>query len=257
MWLSLEGKNLGIVTADADLTVAVEQCVLGSLSFNGQRCTAIKMIFVHSSVAPAFTAKFVEKVAALKSGLPWEDGVSITPLPEPSRPGFLLSLIEDAVGKGATVVNSHLGGGTLKDNLLLPAVVSPVTESMRLWHEEQFGPVVPIAVYDDIEEVKTYIQKMPYGQQAAIFSTSAATTAPLVDLLSTAVGRININTQCGRSPDVFPFSGRRSSALGTLSVTEALNAFSIETVVAFKAVPANSDLVAEAETISNFLAPIN
>lgn len=93
-------------------------------------------------------------------------------------------------------------------------------------------------------------------QQAAIFTTQAATAAPLIDLLSTAVGRININTQCGRSPDVFPFSGRRSSALGTLSVTEAINTFSIETVVAFKHSAFNEQLVHAAEELSAFLSPL-
>jgi len=97
---------------------------------------------------------------------------------------------------------------------------------------------------------------MPYGQQAAIFTTSAKTAAPLIDVLSTAVGRININTQCGRSPDVFPFSGRRSSALGTLSITEAINAFSVETVVAFKHSEFNEELVRATEHSSSFMAPL-
>jgi len=194
-------------------------------------------------------------VAALKAGLPWTDGVSITPLPEPTRPGYLQSLVEDAVSKGANVINSHLGGGQLDGNLFYPAIVAPVTKLMKLWHEEQFGPVVPIAYYSDRREVEEYIQQMPFGQQAAVFSSDSVSIAHWVDLLSTAVGRININTQCGRSPDVFPFSGRRSSALGTLSVTEALSAFSVETVLACKATPQNVDLVLQAEESSCFLAP--
>jgi len=52
------------------------------------------------------------------------------------------------------------------------------------------------------------------GQQAAIFTSDAAAAAPLADALATVVGRININAQCGRSPDTVPFSGRRSSAQG-------------------------------------------
>ena len=82
------------------------------------------------------------------------------------------------------------------------------------------------------------------GQQAAIFTSDAAAAAPLVDVLSTVVGRININVQCGRSPDVVPFSGRRSSAQGTMSVAEALRTFSIETVVAYSAKDATAEKVA-------------
>lgn len=256
VFLSLEGKNLGIVTPDADIDIAAEQCTIGSTTFNGQRCTAIKMIFVHESVASEFISKLSERVNALKAGLPWEAGVSITPLPEPNKIVFLQGLIDDAVSKGATVVNAQFGGGLVSGNIMQPAVVAPVTESMDLWHKEQFGPVVPVAVYKSIEEVHDYIRKMPFGQQAAIFTKSVDTAAPLIDILSTAVGRININTQCGRSPDNFPFSGRRSSALGTLSVTEALRTFSIETVIAAKATDANIAIMRGAEGVSNFLAAL-
>eukprot|EP01035_Chromulina_nebulosa_P020524 gene20524-26620_t len=255
-FLSLEGKNLGIVTEDADLDIASEQITLGSTAFNGQRCTAIKMTFVHKSVASDFLNKLKVRFAGLKAGLPFEQGVLITPLPEPNKIEFLNSLIDDAKSKGAAIINADNDGGNVYGNIFVPAIVYPVTESQRLWHEEQFGPIVPVAVYSHINEVIDYIAKMPYGQQAAIFSTKSETIAPLIDILSTAVGRININTQCGRSPDAFPFSGRRSSALGTLSVTESLKAFSTETVIAAKSSDLNNSLLVVAESISNFLAPV-
>ena len=94
---------------------------------------------------------------------------------------------------------------------------------------------MPIARFGDVEEVKKAIKISWNGQQAAIFTKDAKAAAPIVDTLSTVVGRININMQCGRSPDIVPFSGRRSSSMGTMSVAEALRAFSIETVVAYTA----------------------
>ena len=118
---------------------------------------------------------------------------------------------------------------------MTPAIVDGVTPQMRLFHEEQFGPVVPVARFKDISEVTSAIKESWNGQQAAIFTSDAKAAAPLVDTLSTVVGRININVQCGRSPDNVPFSGRRSSAQGTMSVAEALRAFSVETVVAYSA----------------------
>lgn len=244
VFAQLEGKNLGIVLPDADLDVAANQCMLGGLSYNGQRCTAIKLIMVHKSVADAFVKKLVAKVGSLKVGLPWEDGVSITPLPEPKKPSILEGLIGDALSKGATLANEGEGGGRLAGALMTPAVVDHVTPDMRLFHEEQFGPVVPVARYDDIGEVMSAIKASWNGQQAAIFTSDAKASAPLVDTLSTVVGRININAQCGRSPDIVPFSGRRSSSMGTMSVTEALRSFSIETVVAFPAKDAMSKKVA-------------
>lgn len=137
-----------------------------------------------------------------------------------------------------------------------PAVVGPVTPAMRLWHEEQFGPVIPIGVYSNQTELIDLIAAMPYGQQAAIFTSDAEESAPLVDALSTIVGRININTQCGRSPDVIPFSARRSSAMGTMSINDALTTFSVQTVVAGKASAANNAVMTGFEQHSNFLAPL-
>eukprot|EP00601_Ochromonadales_sp_CCMP2298_P032867 CAMPEP_0173351654 /NCGR_PEP_ID=MMETSP1144-20121109/15577_1 /TAXON_ID=483371 /ORGANISM="non described non described, Strain CCMP2298" /LENGTH=485 /DNA_ID=CAMNT_0014299771 /DNA_START=62 /DNA_END=1516 /DNA_ORIENTATION=- len=205
VFLQLEGKNLGIVLPDADVDTAVQQVLVGSTSYNGQRCTAIKLVMLHRSQVPLFLPKFTAAVNNLIFGLPWEPKVQITPLPEPKKPTYLMELIADAVSKGAKVLNE--GGGDLYGNLVRPAVVYPVTGDMRLWGEEQFGPVIPIAVYDDIEEVYRYIADTPYGQQASIFTTNTdSQAAALLDVLSTAVGRININTQCGRSPDSVPFS---------------------------------------------------
>merc|ERR1711879_496138 len=166
-------------------------------------------------------------------------------------------LIDDAVAKGAVVVNSEAGGGSLAGALFTPAVLYPVDPSMRVFTEEQFGPVVPIARFADIAEVDAAVRASWNGQQAAIFTKDSRAAAPLVDMLSTVVGRINLNSQCSRGPDVFPFSGRRSSAMGTMSVTEALRAFSVEVLLAFPENDANRTL---AEGLSaagaNFLAPL-
>jgi len=76
-----------------------------------------------------------------------------------------------------------------------------------------------------------------------------------VDALSTIVGRVNINMQCARGPDAFPFSGRRSSAMGTMSVTEALKAFSVETLVAVTDTEEGSAFGEALSTKAKFLMP--
>lgn len=131
--LSLEGKNLALVTEHADVAVAVEQCALGALTFNGQRCTAVKLIFVHASLANEFAGKLAARASQFRVGLPWDEGVVITPLPEPERPAYVAALIADAVAKGAAVLNE--GGGAREGNVVRPAVLFPVTHHMRLWHE--------------------------------------------------------------------------------------------------------------------------
>ena len=104
--LGLDAKNAAIILPDADIELAVKECLLGSLSFNGQRCTALKMLIVHQSIAERFLELFGEELAKLKVGMPWESGVNITPLPEPGKVAYMTELVEDAKAKGARVVNA-------------------------------------------------------------------------------------------------------------------------------------------------------
>jgi glyceraldehyde-3-phosphate dehydrogenase (NADP+) len=238
----LEAKNPAIVLPDADLDVAVKECVSGALSFNGQRCTAIKQIFVHRAVEGPFLERLGAAVDALRAGMPWEPGVSLTPLPEENKPERLAAMIDDAVQKGARVVNR---GGAKLGTFLRAAVVHPVTPEMELYREEQFGPLVPVATFDDEREIDAFMRASAYGQQVALFGRDRKKMAFLVDALVNQVSRINLNSQCRRGPDTFPFTGRKDSAEGTLSVSDALRAFSIRTVVATASNDDNKALVSD------------
>lgn len=239
--LGLNAKNPAIVLDDADLDLAVRECVLGALSYNGQRCTALKILFVQRRIAPDFVARVAKAVEALPLGMPWTDGALVTPLAESGKTEWLRGLVDDALAKGAAVVNE--GGGRFAATLYRPAVVYPVAPAARLYVEEQFGPVVPIVPFDDLKEPVDYVTASSYGQQASLFSTSADRLAALIDPLVNQVCRLNVNSQCQRGPDVFPFTGRKDSAEGTLSVSDALRVFSIRTLVAAKQGPLNDALL--------------
>lgn len=239
--LGLEAKNPAVILPDADLDLAVSETVSGALSFNGQRCTALKVVYVHESVREEFLQKIAQKVDNLKFGNPWEEGVKLTPLPEPAKPNYIQDLIEDALNKGAKIINKK--GGERTENFIFPAVLYPVTPDMRVFKEEQFGPVVPIREFSDSEQVCNEVANSNYRQQVSLFGTDVYELAPLIDMMSNFVCRVNINTQCQRGPDVFPFTGKKDSAVGTLSVLDGLRAFSIRTFVAFKDTPNNSKIL--------------
>lgn len=239
--LGLDAKNPGIVLPDADLTNAVSECIMGSLSFNGQRCTALKILFVHKNLVDDFIKKFNEEVKKLKCGMPWEANVNLTPLPEPGKTDYLKGLVDDARKHGAKIMNE--GGGEVLHTFFYPAVLYPVNDKMKVYSEEQFGPVVPIVPYNDINEPMHYVINSNFGQQVSIFGKDSKTIARLIDIFSNQVGRININTQSQRWPDSFPFNGRKDSAEGTLSVADALRVFSIRTLVATKASEDNKQII--------------
>jgi glyceraldehyde-3-phosphate dehydrogenase (NADP+) len=239
--LGLDAKNPAIVLPDADIGNAVTECVSGSLSFNGQRCTALKIIFVHKSVVDDFIARFNAAVTKLQPGMPWDNGVSLTPLPEPGKVDYLRELVADAQKHGAKIMNEN--GGQFHETFFYPAVMYPVNDAMRLYTEEQFGPVIPIVAFGDDEEVIRYVVNSNYGQQVSIFGDDSKRVARLMDAFVNQVGRINLNCQSQRGPDTFPFNGRKDSAEGTLSVGDALRVFSIRTLVATKNTDANKQML--------------
>jgi glyceraldehyde-3-phosphate dehydrogenase (NADP+) len=241
--LGLEAKNPAIILADANMDLTVSECVSGSLSFNGQRCTALKLIYVQDEVKDEFIEKLCEKVDNLIYGNPWEKDVFLTPLPEKEKPQYIRELIDDALQKGAKIMNAK--GGVISDNFIYPAVIFPVDSTMRLFHEEQFGPVVPIIAFKDIATPLQNMSESNYGQQVSLFGKNSTIIAPLIDALINLVCRVNLNSSCQRGPDVFPFTGRKDSAVGTLSIHDALRSFSIRTFVASKDNAYNNEILQE------------
>ncbi|WP_298926004.1 NADP-dependent glyceraldehyde-3-phosphate dehydrogenase [uncultured Allomuricauda sp.] len=252
--LGLEAKNPAIILPDADLDLTINECLAGTLSFNGQRCTALKVVYVHEDVKDEFLKRFSEKVDALKFGNPWDDGVKLTPLPEPGKPAYIQELLDDAKAKGAKIKNKK--GGKQSDNYIWPAVLHPVSKDMRVYEEEQFGPIIPVVSFKDIEEPLDDMAESNYGQQVSLFGKDVYTLSPLIDSLANLVCRVNLNSSCQRGPDVYPFTGRKDSAQSTLSVHDALRSFSIRTFVAFKDNDLNNETIEQLleAKVSNFLS---
>jgi glyceraldehyde-3-phosphate dehydrogenase (NADP+) len=239
--LGLDAKNPAIVLPEADIDNAVTECVTGSLSFNGQRCTALKILFVHEDIVDLFIEKFKAQVERIKPGMPWENGVGLTPLPEPGKVDYLKGLVDDAIKHGANIVNEN--GGESQETFFYPAILYPVNEKMKVYYEEQFGPVIPIVPFSDDDEAIRYVVNSNFGQQVSIFGTDSKRVARLMDAFVNQVGRINLNAQAQRGPDSFPFNGRKDSAEGTLSVSDALRVFSIRTLVATKNTDSNKQMI--------------
>jgi len=252
--LGLEAKNPAIVLPDADLDLTIDECIAGTLSFNGQRCTALKIVYVHEDIREEFLQRFAKKVDALKFGNPWDKDVMLTPLPEPDKPAYIQGLIDDSLAKGAKIINKK--GGRQSENYIWPAILYPVSKDMRAYQEEQFGPLIPVVSFRDIDEPLDDMSESNYGQQVSLFGKDVYTLAPLIDTLVNLVCRVNLNSSCQRGPDVYPFTGRKDSAQSTLSVHDALRSFSIRTFVAFKDNELNTDTVQQLlETkLSNFIS---
>ena len=240
--LGLEAKNPGIILKDADIDLTIKECISGTLSFNRQRCTALKILYVHEDIKDEFLNKFSKAVDELKLGLPW-DNTLLTPLPEPSKPKYITDLIDDAINKGAKIINKR--GGEKQKNFVFPAVLYPVNKEMNVYKEEQFGPVIPIISFNNISTPIKDMSESNYGQQVSIFGKDVDTLGPIIDSMVNLVCRVNLNSACQRGPDIYPFTGRKDSAVATLSVHDALRSFSIRTFVASKDNELNKNILRE------------
>ncbi len=237
--LGLEAKNAAIVLPDAPMDITVEEVVKGALAFNGQRCAAIKMLFVHEDIADAFLARLQIEFAQIEPGMPWED-VRCTPVINARHADYLEALLNDALSRGARLLNPQ--GGARLETLLRPALLGGVHEGMRIFEEEQFGPLLPVITFRKEEDVLLYMKHARYGQQCSVFGSDPAILRGIINTAARYVGRVNINGKCQRGPDHFPFTGKRDSALGTVSIEEALRRFCISTVIATPEYPENTAL---------------
>ena len=131
----------------------------------------------------------------------------------------------------------------MTENYIYPSVIYPVNKSMNVYHEEQFGPVIPVIPYKDINEPLDAMADSDYGQQVSLFGKDVSKIGPLIDILANLVCRVNLNSACQRGPDVYPFTGRKNSAVSTLSVYDALRSFSIRSFVASKDNPYNNEIL--------------
>jgi glyceraldehyde-3-phosphate dehydrogenase (NADP+) len=228
--LGLGAKNAAVVLPGANVDEVAARLARGALGFNGQRCTAEKIIFVPADgEGDAVVAAIASRVAKLPLGMPWDPAAAITPLPEAHKLATMWSLLSDATERGATIVNDRGGNGYY--SIMHPAVLDQVTLGMKIYDEEQFGPIVPVVRYRHVDEVIEWHVRSPYGQQAGIHGPETPQRRELARTLASFVARINLNDVCQRGPDTFGFTAADKSGFGTLSIRNALLAFSRSVIV--------------------------
>lgn len=220
--LELGGKDPAIVLDDVDVDVVAKEIVNGAFSYSGQRCTAIKRVFVSNKIGDELVAKMKEYISELTIGLPSEDAF-ITPVIDKWTADFIMGLNQDALEKGATLITGNVQEG----NLLHPTLIDHVTKDMRLAWEEPFGPTLPVIRVDSVEEAIELSNDSEFGLQGAIFTNDFEKAWEIADKLDT--GTVNVNGSSSRGPDAFPFLGVKGSGQGVQGISQSL-----ESVTRFK-----------------------
>ncbi len=205
--VSLElGNNAPlIVHKDGDWKTAADKAKTAGFSHAGQSCISTQRIYVHESIADAFSARLVSEVSNLKLGDPSLETTDVSALIDPGEADRVESWIKEAEAEGAAV----LTGGEREGRLLQPTVLSDVTPDMKVSRLEVFGPVVGLATYDDLNDALRLADDSAYGLQAAIFTRNIDTALHAADRLH--FGGVLINEMPTWRADQMPYGGDRDS----------------------------------------------
>lgn len=240
--MELGGNAPFIVFEDADIPAAVEGAYAAKMRNMGEACTAANRFIVHEDIAEEFTRAFVERMEATVVGDGTVEGTDCGPLIQPSAVESMLFMVEDALGKGALLacggyipeleenVPSDTGGmpkNLNKGNFIRPTVVTGVTDSMRVWREEIFGPVAPIATFSGYgEEGERTALKLAndteYGLAAYVYTSNHPRFTRMAAGLE--FGLIGYNSGV-ISNAAAPFGGMKQSGLGREGGPEGLEEY--------------------------------
>ena len=218
--MELGGNAPVIVTEDADLEAAVAGTMIAKFRNGGQACTAANRIFVHRDVADDFTARLGAEVEKLSVGSA-VDGAAIGPLISRAAVERVTRAVDDAVAAGARM--SHRAAlPEARGHFYPPTVLVDVPADAAILREEIFGPVAPVVVWDDEEELLRRVNDTEHGLAAYVFAGELGRAVRLAERVE--AGMVGINRGLVSDPSA-PFGGVKQSGLGREGAREGLREF--------------------------------
>jgi acyl-CoA reductase-like NAD-dependent aldehyde dehydrogenase len=206
--LELGGNAPVIVHHDADLEYAADRCVTGGFGYAGQTCISVQRILVEHSVYGRFTDLFVDAVKKLKTGDPLDESTDVGPLIRESDAIRTVNWIDEAVRAGARL----LCGGSRKNLVVQPAVLTGTKPDMKVNCQEVFGPVVTVEPYKDFDQALRQANNSAYGLQAGVFTRDAKLLFQAYEELE--VGGVIAGDVPSFRIDQMPYGGVKDSGLG-------------------------------------------
>ncbi len=221
--LELGGHAPFIVFADADIEAAAKGAITSKFRNAGQTCVCANRIYVHASVAKAFTDAFVPLVAALKVGNGVDAGVQIGPLIDQAGVNKVEAHVRDATSHGARVrVGGHRPAERDHGYFFEPTVLTDVRDDMLVMREETFGPVAPIATFESEDEVIERANRGPFGLAGYFYTRDLSRAWRVAERLD--YGIVGINDPLPSTAQA-PFGGYKESGLGREGGSEGMEAF--------------------------------
>ena len=218
--LELGGNSEFIVMDDADLNKAADLAIAGATKNSGQRCTAVKRVLCHESVADEFGALVAEKAAKLKYGDPMDPDTDVGTVINEASAILFQERVNDAIEKGAKL----LYGNDRQGALYSPTVLDHVPFDCDLVREETFGPPIPIIRIRDIDHAIEVGNSTAFGLSAGVCTNRMDDIVRCINELET--GTVNIWEVPGYRIEMSPFGGIKDSGLGYKEgVIEAMKSY--------------------------------
>jgi phosphonoacetaldehyde dehydrogenase len=206
--LELGGSSALLVLEDADIDEAVEVTMSGTFKNSAQRCTAIRRILVHKSIADAYVSKLADRVKALKYGDPYNAENDMGTVITEASAMEMESRVQDALDNGAVLLAGHKRDGAL----YAPTIIDHVQNSHEVVAKETFGPVAPIIRFSTLDEAIEIANDTPYGLSGGVVSNHWPSIQRVITELDT--GTVNVNEAPSYRLEWTPFGGVKDSGLG-------------------------------------------
>ena len=206
--LELGGSSALLVLADAEIEEATDITIAGLFKNSAQRCTAIRRILVHRSLADAFATALTAKTAALKYGDPYDPANDMGTVISEAAAIEIERRVANAIATGAKLLTGHQRDGAL----YAPTVLDHVENSYPLVAQETFGPVAPILRFDTLDEAIAIANDTPYGLSSGVVSNHWPSIQRVISELE--VGTVNVNEAPSYRLEWTPFGGIKASGLG-------------------------------------------
>ncbi|WKN19797.1 aldehyde dehydrogenase [Azotobacter vinelandii] len=218
--LELGGKAPFVVLDDADIDGAVNAAVFGAFLYQGQICMSTERFVVDEAVADAFVSRFAQRVRTLETSVPTQSGnCVIGPMIAQGSAQRINQLLDDAIGKGATIVV----GGLAENALMGPTLVDRVTREMDIYDEETFGPVTTIVRVKNAEQALEVANDTAYGLSSSIFSRDVTRALELARRLD--AGCVHINGATVQNEPQAPYGGMKNSGYGRFDGSAVIDEF--------------------------------
>jgi acyl-CoA reductase-like NAD-dependent aldehyde dehydrogenase len=212
------GGNAGVIVSDsANLEELVTKSLVGGFSYSGQICIHAQRFFVHEAIFDAFASAFVAKTKSLKFGDPLKPDTDVSVMIDEENARRVEEWIAEAVKAGATV----LCGGKRNDRFVEPCVLTGTSNTMKVYAEEVFGPVICLEKYNgDIEEAVNKVNDTKFGLQCGVFTNKISELDYCFKHLE--VGGVIHNEMPTLRFDQMPYGGIKESGLGREGVKYAM-----------------------------------